>query len=106
MDDQHEEVEHIPWGELLARTDDGRRRILYLVAGALAAMVVGVVVTRAMSPRHLRPQPVAPAVEVVATTVPIAAPVPVAARRRPLRTGNHHHESRLPAFRCCTGRPT
>ncbi|MCB2224910.1 MAG: hypothetical protein KQH83_12140 [Actinobacteria bacterium] len=46
MDDQHEEVEHIPWGELLAPPDDGRRRFLYLVAGALAALVLGVIVAR------------------------------------------------------------
>jgi hypothetical protein len=74
VDDQHEEVEHIPWGELLASTDDGRRRVLYLIAGALAAMVVGVVVSRAVS-APAAPQPIAPAIE-LATTIPVAAPIP------------------------------
>ncbi|MBU1492351.1 MAG: hypothetical protein KJ956_00075 [Actinobacteria bacterium] len=78
MDDHHEEVEHIPWGELLASHDDGRRRALYLAAGALGALVLGVVVTRALSspaPPQPEPAPVAVA-EATTTTVP-PAPITV-----------------------------
>ena len=71
MDDQHEEVEHIPWGELLASSDDGRRRALYLAAGAVAALVLGIVVTRALS------SPPAPDPAPIAVTVPATLPVPV-----------------------------
>jgi len=78
VDDQHEEVEQIPWGELLASNDDGRRRVLYLAAGALGALVLGVVVTRALS-SPAAPQPVPAPVAVAATTVatvPVQATVP------------------------------
>ena len=74
MDDQHEEFEHIPWGELLASTDDGRRRALYLVAGAVGALVLGGVMTRALS-SPAAPQP-APAPVAVATTPIATAPMP------------------------------
>ena len=84
MDDQHEEVEHIPWGELLASNDDGRRRALYLAAGALGALVLGVVMTRALSsPAAPQPEPVQVAVAATTmatvppvTTVPVTAPAP------------------------------
>ncbi len=76
MDDQHEEVEHIPWGELLASNDDGRRRALYLAAGALGALVLGVVVTRALS-SPAAPQPVEVPVAVVETTTSVPTTVTV-----------------------------
>jgi hypothetical protein len=85
VDDQHEEVEHIPWGELLASTGDGRRRLIYLAAGALAAVVLGMVVARlfASSPE---PAPVAVETPAAATTpqvpvvtVPVAMPEATAA---------------------------
>jgi len=74
VDDQHEEVESIPWGELLASSDDGRRRALYLVAGAVGALVLGVVMTRALS----SPPPPQPAPAPVATTVPATLAIPIA----------------------------
>lgn len=87
MDDQHEEVEHIPWGELLAPTDDGRRRALYLVAGAVGALVVGIVVSRALaSPSSPQPEPVPVVMDAtavasvpvtIAETIATTAPAPV-----------------------------
>ena len=43
---QTEEFEQIPWSQLLPPADDGRRRILYLVAGIVVALVAGVVAAR------------------------------------------------------------
>jgi len=77
VDDQHEEVEHIPWGELMASTDDGRRRVMYLAAGALGALVLGVVITRAVSvPGAPAPEPIPePVAAAVVTTTTLPAPV-------------------------------
>ncbi len=81
MDDQHEEVEHIPWGELMASAGDGRRRALFLAAGALGALVLGVVITRAVSvPGAPAPEPVPVAVvtsTTLATPVTVLVPAPV-----------------------------
>ncbi|MCJ7725481.1 MAG: hypothetical protein MUP76_03730, partial [Acidimicrobiia bacterium] len=77
MDDQHEEVEHIPWGELLASNDDGRRRTLYLAAGAVAALVLGIVVTRALTSPSVPQSTPAPVAEAVASTVPVPVTVVV-----------------------------
>ena len=35
--EEHEEFEQIPWSELTTRPPDGRRRLIYLVAGGLGA---------------------------------------------------------------------
>ena len=61
--EEHEEFEQIPWSELTARPPDGRRRIVYLVAGGLGALVLVVLVVRAFaSPSPA--VPVAPAITV------------------------------------------
>jgi hypothetical protein len=46
--DEREELEHVPWAELMAEAEpeDRRRRALYLVAGALGSMVLGVLIAR------------------------------------------------------------
>ncbi len=46
--DGHEELESIPWSELDRSIPGGRRRALYLVAGAVMALSVGMVVARAV----------------------------------------------------------
>ncbi|HLA65869.1 MAG TPA: hypothetical protein VJP05_00050 [Acidimicrobiia bacterium] len=48
MVDDREELEQVPWADLMAETDpeDRRRRTLYLAAGLLGAMVLGVLVAR------------------------------------------------------------
>ena len=78
MDDQHEEVEHIPWGELMASGGDRGRRVLYLGAGALGALVVGILGARLFSsPPPAQPDPVPVAVETtVPVTVTVLVPVP------------------------------
>ena len=98
MDEQHEEVEHIPWGELLAGADDGRRRIVYLAAGAIAALALGVVVSRTLaSPSNPAPEPAplvmesappatAPITVAPATAPPSAATVPAATTTMPATT--------------------
>jgi len=80
VDDQHEEVEHIPWGELLTSPDDGRRRMIDLAAGALGAVVLGMVLARLFSSAP-DPAPVAveapvatAAPQVSVVTVPVAVP--------------------------------
>ncbi len=47
--DENETVESVPWSELLDETEPGQdlRRIAYLVAGLLGAVVLGAVVARA-----------------------------------------------------------
>jgi hypothetical protein len=73
VDDQHEEVEHIPWSELMTSTGEGRRRLLYLAAGALGAVVLGIVVTRAVSSPDPAPDTV-PVAVVTTVSQPTAVP--------------------------------
>jgi hypothetical protein len=83
--EEHEEFEQIPWSELTARPPGGKRRLAYLVAGALGALVVAVLVVRAFlstSPAV----PVAPGVTVAgdepastSSTAAAAAPTTSAA---------------------------
>lgn len=66
MDDR-EEVEHVPWQDLLAEAepDDQRRRSIYLGAGLIGAMIVGMLVARSWwSPAPLQ-APLAPGTSVV-----------------------------------------
>jgi hypothetical protein len=85
--EEHEEFEQIPWSELTTRPPDGKRRLLYLVAGGLGALIVVVLVARAfMSPSPVAP--VAPSVTLAqtettvttaaaaATTAAVASPAP------------------------------
>jgi hypothetical protein len=85
--EEHEEFEQIPWSELTSRPPDGRRRLIYLVAGGLGALILVVLVARAfLSPSSA--DPVAPAITVAqtettattaagtATTAPAASSAP------------------------------
>ena len=59
--EEHEEFEQIPWSELTTRPPDGKRRLIYLVAGGLGALILVVLVARAfLSPSPA--DPVAPAI--------------------------------------------
>ena len=51
MDEDREELEHIPWSELTAMGADAdrRRKLMYLAAGAIGAMVLGAMVARAFT---------------------------------------------------------
>jgi hypothetical protein len=51
IDDGHEEIESIPWSELARATSPGRRRTMYLAAGAIAFLAIGVVLARTLSSR-------------------------------------------------------
>jgi hypothetical protein len=83
--EEHEEYEQIPWSELTTRPPDGRRRLVYLVAGGLGALILIVLVARAfLSPSPV--DPMAPGVtaaqtETSATTA--AAPATTAAAVSP-----------------------
>jgi hypothetical protein len=82
--EEHEEFEQIPWSELTTRPPDGRRRLIYLVAGGLGALVVVVLVARAFmssSPAD----PVAPSVTLAQseTTAAAAASVTTVAAASP-----------------------
>jgi hypothetical protein len=76
--DEREEVEHVPWGDLLAEMEpeDRRRRTLYTAAGLIGAVVVGIMIARTWwgAPSF---EPVAPGTtpaEVAATTTPAEIP--------------------------------
>ena len=73
--EEHEEFEQIPWSELTTRPPDGKRRLIYLVAGGLGALLLVVLVARAfLSPSPA--EPVAPAITVAlaeTTTSSVAA---------------------------------
>jgi hypothetical protein len=62
MDDR-EELEQVPWQDLLAEAEPGdeRRRAMYLGAGLIGAMLVGMVVARMWWEPGPAPVPVAPA---------------------------------------------
>lgn len=66
MVDEREELERVPWADLMAEAEpeDRRRRTVYLAAGLVGAMVLGVVVARSWwSPGAL--PPIAPATTVL-----------------------------------------
>jgi hypothetical protein len=65
--DEREELEHMPWGDLMAgaEPEDRRRRSLYLVAGALGSMVLGILVARSWWAPTTAPMTVAPGTTVV-----------------------------------------
>jgi hypothetical protein len=77
MDDR-EEMEQVPWQDLLAEAEPGdeRRRAMYLGAGLIGAMLVGMVITRMWWEPGPPPVPVAPAVieEVPETIDPVSLP--------------------------------
>jgi hypothetical protein len=63
MDDR-EELEQVPWQDLLAEAEPGdeRRRVVYLGAGLVGAMLIGMVVTRMWWDPGPPAEPVSPAV--------------------------------------------
>jgi len=66
-----EQVESVPWGELLEDVEPGQdfRRVAYLAAGLVAALVLGVVIARAWwSPSP--PTVIAPGAEISADLLP------------------------------------
>lgn len=83
MNDDHEELEHIPWSELMADTRPDPRRFVSLGAGVLAVLAIGVIAGRALSsPDTPDPVVVADAGEPAPTQTTVAeattvVPVPV-----------------------------
>ena len=61
MDQEHEEVESIPWSELLSQQPERRRRMIYLASGAIGAMVLGILVARTWMSPSVASVPVTPA---------------------------------------------
>src|SRR3990172_2292767 len=57
-----EELEHVPWADLMAESEpeDRRRRAVYLGAAIVGAMVLGVIVARTWWAAPAMPTPVAP----------------------------------------------
>jgi hypothetical protein len=78
MGDEREEFEQVPWADLMAESEpeDRRRRAIYLAAGLLGAMVVGMIVARSWWAPATLP-PIAPATTVVEDeTLPTDASLP------------------------------
>ena len=69
MDDR-EHLEHVPWQDLLveAEPEDQRRRAMYLGAGLIGAMIVGVLVARLWWEPGTPPVPTAPGDEASQTS--------------------------------------
>ncbi|MBI5158398.1 MAG: hypothetical protein HZA58_10385 [Acidimicrobiia bacterium] len=77
-----EELEHVPWADLMAEAEpeDRRRRAIYLGAAIVGAMVLGVIVARTWWAAPPIPNPVAPSAEVpiaATTTLPVVAELPL-----------------------------
>lgn len=66
--EEREELEHVPWADLMAEAEpeDRTRRTLYLVAGAVGSMVLGILVARSWWAPSLPTEPVTPATTAVA----------------------------------------
>jgi hypothetical protein len=82
--EEHEEFEQIPWSELTTRPPDGRRRLIYLVAGGLGALILVVLVARAFMSSSPT-EPVAPSITLALTetTASTSASVTTAAAASP-----------------------
>jgi len=65
---EREELEHVPWADLMAdaEPEDRTRRMLYLVAGALGSMVLGILVARSWWAPSSVATPVTPATTAIA----------------------------------------
>jgi len=72
--DDHEEFEQIPWSELTTRPPNGRKRLIYMVAGGVGVLVLVVLVARAFTSSSPA-QPLAPAVTVAQTDTSVAGEV-------------------------------
>ena len=68
-----EEVEHIPWSELMEESDERRRRVIYLASALVGALVLGVVLARVWWAPSV---PTAAPIESVPTTAAASGPVP------------------------------
>lgn len=66
-----EEVEFIPWSDLVARHQDSRPWVAYLVAGAVVSAALGAVVARTVW------RPEAPATSTSPSSVAVEAPAPL-----------------------------
>jgi len=68
MEQEREELEHVPWADLMAEAEpeDRTRRTVYLVAGAVGSMVLGILVARAWWAPSAPSAPVTPMTTVVA----------------------------------------
>jgi hypothetical protein len=82
MNEDREELEHIPWSELMTGEEPGPRRLLYLGAGILAALAIGMLVGRTLAASG-SPGPATVVADTAATTttpptVPAATEVPPA----------------------------
>ncbi|HSM00855.1 MAG TPA: hypothetical protein VK960_00230 [Acidimicrobiia bacterium] len=80
--EEREELEHVPWADLMAESEpeDRTRRTLYLVAGALGSMVLGILVARSWWAPSPPTAPVTPATTAVAgpdTSVSSTATLPL-----------------------------
>lgn len=73
-----EELEHVPWADLMAEAEpeDRRRRTIYLGVAIVGAMVLGVMVARTWWATPALPDPVAPGAvgDTVAATTSIVVP--------------------------------
>ena len=75
--EEPEEYEQIPWADLTNRPPDARRRVLYLIAGGVAVLVLVVLATRAfLSPSPATPTAPAVTVSQSETTVTTTAAAP------------------------------
>ncbi len=102
--EEHEEFEQIPWSELTTRPPDGRRRLIYLVAGGLGALILVVLVARAFmssSPAD----PVAPSITLAQTetTATTSAAVPTTAAPASPAPSLLYREADLMAFPATPG---
>lgn len=66
--DEREELEQIPWADLMseAEPEDRTRRALYLIAGAVGSMVLGIMVARSWWAPSPAPAPVTPGTTAIA----------------------------------------
>jgi len=76
MLDEREEVEHVPWADLMAETDpeDRRRRTIQLVAGFVGAALLGAVVARSWWSPGAAPPIAPPSTAVVAEETELPDP--------------------------------
>lgn len=80
--EEREDLEHVPWADLMAdaEPEDRRRRAVYLGAALIGAMALGVFVARSWWAAPGIPEPLAPASsaeEVAVTTVPVTPTFPL-----------------------------
>ncbi len=79
--EEREELEHVPWADLMAESEpeDRRRKAIYLGVAMVGALVLGVIVARSWWATPPSPTPLAPGAEtpVAATTVPDVPDLPL-----------------------------